>query len=285
MKLVRNVKDMQRLSREWKKQGYSIGLVPTMGFFHEGHLSLMHMAREKCDRLITTLFVNPMQFGPNEDLDAYPRNLEKDQSLAASENVDVLFCPDAKEIYGENFQTTISLRVLPKGLCGADRPGHFDGVATVVTKLFNITQPDLAVFGQKDYQQLALIRQLVADLNFDIEIIGHPIVREPDGLAKSSRNTYLDAEERAVATCLYAAINEAKKMVTRNGGSCSSEEIIQMARDTIERNPQCRVEYVSVVHKQTLQNVAIADRDSVLALAMKVNNKVRLIDNSPLSND
>ncbi len=282
MKIVQTVMEMQRLSREWNKQGLSIGLVPTMGFFHEGHLSLMRLARSRCDKVITTLFVNPMQFGPNEDLDAYPRDFERDESLAKSENVDVMFCPETKEIYGDDFQTSISVNLLSKGLCGADRPGHFDGVATVVTKLFNITQPHLAIFGQKDYQQLALIRQLVSDLNFDIEIIGHPIVRESDGLAMSSRNKYLDENERQLATCLFEAILEAKKMVYKHGGSIASDEIVKMAQDRIEKNPSCRVEYVSVVHKQTLQPVEVADSEAVLALAMKVNNKVRLIDNSPL---
>ncbi|WP_136806372.1 pantoate--beta-alanine ligase [Desulfosediminicola flagellatus] len=282
MKIVQTVMEMQRLSREWNKQGLSIGLVPTMGFFHEGHLSLMRLARSRCDKVITTLFVNPMQFGPNEDLDAYPRDFERDESLAKSENVDVMFCPETKEIYGDDFQTSISVNLLSKGLCGADRPGHFDGVATVVTKLFNITQPHLAIFGQKDYQQLALIRQLVSDLNFDIEIIGHPIVRESDGLAMSSRNKYLDENERQLATCLFEAILEAKKMVYKHGGSIASDEIVKMAQDRIEKNPSCRVEYVSVVHKQTLQPVDVADSEAVLALAMKVNNKVRLIDNSPL---
>lgn len=282
MKIVQTVTEMQRLSREWNKQGLRIGLVPTMGFFHEGHLSLMRLARSRCDKVITTLFVNPMQFGPNEDLDAYPRDFERDESLAKSENVDVMFCPETKEIYGDDFQTSISVNLLSKGLCGADRPGHFDGVATVVTKLFNITQPHLAIFGQKDYQQLALIRQLVSDLNFDIEIIGHPIVRESDGLAMSSRNKYLDENERQLATCLFEAILEAKKMVYKHGGSIASGEIVKMAQDRIEKHPSCRVEYVSVVHKQTLQPVDIADSEAVLALAMKVNNKVRLIDNSPL---
>ncbi|WP_136799271.1 pantoate--beta-alanine ligase [Desulfosediminicola ganghwensis] len=282
MRIVRTTKELQQQANQWRSNGLTIGLVPTMGFFHEGHLSLMREARRKCDRVITTLFVNPMQFGPNEDLDSYPRSFERDQQMAEGEGVDLLFCPDPSEMYGEQFQTKISLDKVSQGLCGADRPGHFDGVATVVTKLFNLAKPHKAVFGQKDFQQLALIRQLVADLNFDIEIIGHPIVREEDGLAMSSRNKYLDANERKIAVCLSQAIGQAKKMLADAGGSLPAQEIITMAESMIEQHPECSVEYVSIVHQSTLRPMEIADGESVLAMAMKVNNKVRLIDNSPL---
>lgn len=282
MRTVRTAAELQRQANEWRSTGLIIGLVPTMGFFHAGHLSLMREARIHCDKVITTLFVNPMQFGPNEDLGSYPRNFARDQNLAEGEGVDLLFCPEPQEMYGENFQTTVSLSRISQGLCGADRPGHFDGVATVITKLFNLAKPHKAVFGQKDYQQLALIRQLVADLNFDIEIIGHPIVREDDGLAMSSRNKYLDAHERKIAVCLFRAIVQARKMLAEAAGNLPSEEIITMAEGMIEQYPECSVEYVGVVHKHTLQPMDVATADSVIALAMKVNDKVRLIDNSPL---
>lgn len=282
MKIIRTIKELQQQADDWRQHGLRIGLVPTMGFFHEGHLSLMRRAGNCCDRVVTTLFVNPMQFGPNEDLDAYPRDFERDSSLAEQEGVAVLFCPEPDQMYGDNFQTTVSVGRLSQGLCGADRPRHFDGVATVVTKLFNAAKPHVAVFGQKDFQQLALIRQLVADLNYDIEIIGHPIVREKDGLAMSSRNKYLDADERKIATCLHKAICAAKTMFQQSDGSVPAEDIENMARTIIENNPECRVDYVRVVNRATLKNVKNADTDSVLVLAVKVNDKVRLIDNAPL---
>lgn len=202
MKIITEVCELQHQADTWRRQGLRIGLVPTMGFFHAGHLALMQRAASCCDRVITTLFVNPMQFGPTEDLDAYPRDFARDSQLAEQEGVAILFAPDRRQMYGPDFQTTVTVEHLASGLCGASRPGHFAGVATVVTKLFLAAKPHVAVFGQKDFQQLALIRQLVLDLNFDIEIIGHPIVREVDGLAMSSRNKYLDAYERQIAVCL-----------------------------------------------------------------------------------
>jgi pantoate--beta-alanine ligase len=243
----------------------------------------MRSAKGRSDRVIVTLFVNPIQFGPNEDLESYPRDFARDRSLAENEGADILFCPEAAEMYSNNFQTKVSVGLLSQGLCGADRPGHFDGVSTVVTKLFNITKPHIAVFGQKDYQQLAVIRQLVSDLSFDIEIVGHPIVREKDGLAMSSRNKYLDAEERTVATCLYSAIVEAQAMFRQHEGTLRAERIEIMARKKIESHPQCSVEYVRVIHAHTLQHVTTTDKESVLVLAMKVNRKVRLIDNALLA--
>lgn len=282
MKIIRTIKELQLQADAWRRQGLRIGLVPTMGFFHEGHLSLMGCAADCCDRVITTLFVNPMQFGPTEDLDAYPRDFARDSALAENEGVDVLFCPEPAEMYGSGFQTTVSLKVLSQGLCGADRPGHFDGVATVVCKLFNAAKPHVAVFGQKDFQQLALVRQLVEDLNFDIEIIGHPIVREKDGLAMSSRNKYLDQAERKIATCLYAALCAAREMFQESGGHMPAENIEAAARSIIETQPGCKVDYATVVNATTLQRVTAADSDCRLILAVKVNNKVRLIDNAPL---
>lgn len=282
MKIVEDRKVLQLQVDEWRNQGLKIGLVPTMGFFHEGHLALMRRAASCCDKVITSLFVNPMQFGPNEDLDAYPRNFERDRSLAEQENVDILFCPDTTQMYGANFQTRVTIDNLSKGLCGASRPGHFDGVATVVTKLFLAAKPHVAVFGQKDFQQLAIIRQMVEDLNFDIEIIGHPIVRESDGLAMSSRNKYLNEHERKIAVCLYESICKAKQMFGQKGDLLTSAEVENMVRSHIEQHPECRVDYASVVHKTTLQHVEKCNENSMLTLAVKVSNKVRLIDNSPL---
>ena len=279
MKVVRTIAEIRAETGAWKEQGGKIGLVPTMGYFHEGHLSLMRCARERCERVVTTLFVNPTQFGPNEDLDKYPRAFERDRDLAEKERVDILFCPDTIEMYGENYQTMVRVGKLSAGLCGADRPGHFDGVATVVTKLFNIVTPDVAVFGCKDFQQLALVRRLVRDLNFDIEIIGHPIVREPDGLAMSSRNKYLEGEDRKIATCLYRALQEAGRMYKENQDTLAAAELEEMARRIIEENGICRTEYASVVDQYTLEPMTRVDDNSVLALAMKVGSRVRLIDN------
>ena len=285
MKVIRTAEEIRHQVDSWRGAGHKIGLVPTMGYFHQGHQALMQWAKEHCDRVITSLFVNPIQFGPGEDLEAYPRDFQRDSSLAEEKGVDVLFCPEVAEMYGDDFQTTVRVGRLSQGLCGASRPGHFDGVATVVTKLFNMINPHVAVFGSKDYQQLTIIRQLVRDLDFAIEIHGHPIVREPDGLAMSSRNTYLDEEERSIATCLYQTLEQAREMVASAGGALSAAEVERMARESIERHPQCRVEYASVVHHRTLVAMEIADANSVLALAVRVNGRVRLIDNCPLGSE
>lgn len=285
MNVIGTVAEIRRQVDGWRREGRRIGLVPTMGYFHEGHLALMRWAKAHCDRVVTSLFVNPIQFGPNEDLDAYPRDFERDRRLAEEQQVDVLFCPEAAEMYGADFQTTVRVDRLSKGLCGANRPGHFDGVATVVTKLFNLVKPHVAVFGQKDFQQLALISQLVRDLNLDIEIFGHPIVREADGLAMSSRNTYLNDDERQIATCLYEALQKAREMVRDHGGAVAAEQVERVARETIECHSQCTVDYASVVHRQSLSAMETANADSVLALAVKISEKVRLIDNAPLADE
>ncbi|WP_163336680.1 pantoate--beta-alanine ligase [Desulfopila sp. IMCC35008] len=283
MILLSKISEIRSLVQEWRQKGESVGLVPTMGYLHEGHLSLMRCAQKECDRIVTSIFVNPMQFGPNEDLDNYPRSLERDRELAEKEGVDALFCPQDGEMYGSNYQTTVRVQKLSQGLCGADRPGHFDGVATVITKLFNIITPDAAIFGEKDFQQLALIRQLTLDLNFDIRIIGHPIVREADGLAMSSRNKYLSIEDRKIATCMYTALQKARVLYREKGEGMPSDEIEKLAKATIEANPQCAVEYTKVVHQLTLQSMEKVTDDSVLTLAMKVSGNVRLIDNGFLA--
>lgn len=285
MKIIQDIPSLQERVDQWRRQDLRIGLVPTMGFFHEGHLSLMRKAKSCCDKVITSLFVNPIQFGPNEDLDAYPRDFERDRDLAERIGVDILFCPEPSLMYGENFQTRVTVAHLSQGLCGATRPGHFDGVTTVVTKLFLAAKPHIAVFGQKDYQQLAVIRQLVNDLNFDIEIIGHPIVREPDGLAMSSRNKYLDEHDRKIAVCLYETICTAKQMYQAQGEKLTTAEVKQMAYSHIEDYPECKIDYATVVDRITLAPTEHCNHNSVLMLAVKIRDKVRLIDNSPLCDE
>ena len=284
MKLVTSVDDVSGLTRSWREKGQKVVLVPTMGWFHEGHLSLMRMARNIGTRVIVSLFVNPIQFGPKEDLAAYPRDLERDRHLAEKEGVDILFAPAVSDMFGQNFQTRVSLSLLSQGLCGANRPGHFDGVATIVSKLFHVTHPHCAVFGQKDLQQIAIIRQMVRDLNFDVEIVGHPIVRERDGLAMSSRNSYLTGEDRRNALCLYEAITRCRQMVENSGGSISIIELTSEAERIIAACPECKAEYVQVVDRYSLQESQELDQNSVLALAVKIGGKVRLIDNAVLMN-
>ena len=280
MKIVQSVKEINSLSNKWKNKGYKVSLVPTMGCLHEGHLSLMRRAKSVTDKTIVSLFVNSKQFGPNEDLDSYPRQFKSDCSLAEGQGVDALFCPDPEEMYPETFQTGINVKLLSQGMCGNDRPEHFGGVATVVTKLFNITVPDVAVFGKKDFQQLVLIRQLVKDLNYNIEIIGAPIFREKDGLAMSSRNRYLDAEGRRCALCLSRSIEAAKDLV-RERNKVSADLIIGKVRKIVDRAGG-RLEYAVVVNESNLVPDKHVDKHSVLALAVKIGDSVRLIDNSKL---
>lgn len=283
MKVIRLPGEMTAWSKKQRTLGHKIGLVPTMGYFHEGHLSLMRMAREKADKVIVSLFVNPIQFGPKEDLEAYPRDFERDSRMAEKEGVDVLFVPEADDMYPKGYQTSVSVSEITRYLCGAQRPGHFDGVATVLTKLFNITAADLAVFGEKDYQQLAVIRRMVLDLNMDIDIVGHPIVREDDGLAMSSRNTYLDAEERKTALCLSRAITQAREKVGE--GLTDWESVEKVVRDYILSFPGTGIDYAAFVDKRTLEPVTIINENTLLALAVKINDRVRLIDNGMVTRD
>ncbi len=266
---------------KWKKDGKTIGFVPTMGFLHEGHLALMKMAHQHSDKVVTSIFVNPRQFGPEEDLDKYPRDIERDTQLARNENIDILFIPTQDVMYPPGYQTTISVPYLAKPLCGKSRPVHFDGVATVVTKLFNLVQPDVAVFGEKDYQQLALIRQMVRDLNFKIQIVGHPIVREPDGLAMSSRNKYLNAEEREDALSLSRGLQHARDRVI-DKKELPADALIAEVREIISAPQSCRIDYVEIVDSVSLAAKQKAQRGDVLAVAAFFNEKVRLIDNTIL---
>ena len=282
MKVITGRQEIQEHALKLRAAGQRIGLVPTMGWFHEGHLALMTRAKGLADKVIVSLFVNPIQFGPSEDLDSYPHDFNRDCALAEKVGVDVLYAPEKEKMYPEGFSTTVHVDGLTEGLCGADRPGHFDGVTTVVAKLFNLTLPHLAVFGEKDFQQLAVIRRLVDDLDFPIEIIGHPIVREKSGLAMSSRNVNLQADEMEAALSLSHAIRAARKTVSQDG-QVSTAAIIEAARETILSHPQCTIDYVSVVNNRSLLPCEQISSDSMLLLAVKINNRVRLLDNSTLS--
>ncbi len=280
MKIIRSAKEINSLSAEWKKAGHRISLVPTMGCLHEGHLSLMRKAKSLTGKAVVSLFVNPKQFGPSEDLDSYPEQFEIDSNLARDEGVDALFCPIREEMYSAAFQTNISVTQFSQGMCGEDRPVHFDGVATVVTKLFNIINPDVAIFGEKDFQQLVIVRQLAEDLNYNIEIVGSPIVREIDGLAMSSRNKYLDNNGRKCALCLSQAIKVCKDLA-RAEGNVLAEVIVDKTKEIV-KNAGGRLEYAVVVNEFTLVPDIFVNKHSVLALAVKIGDSIRLIDNSKL---
>jgi pantoate--beta-alanine ligase len=270
---------MRRRSRELKAGGRSIAFVPTMGFLHEGHLSLMREGRRRCDVLVASIFVNPAQFGPSEDFATYPRNMERDIALSREEGVDILFTPDRGEMYPPGFQTYVQLEQLPHHLCGLSRPVFFRGVATVVSKLFHIVEPDVAVFGEKDYQQLMVIRRMVADLDLGIDVVGGPTVREQGGLAMSSRNAYLTARQRPAALSLNRALQQAAGMVA--GGEREAARVVAAARDLIESFADTAIDYIAVVDPETLEDVPVIDRPVRMALAVKV-GATRLIDNLAL---
>lgn len=276
MEVVTTIGQVREQIKSWRKSGYSIGLVPTMGFLHEGHQSLMAAAKKDNQKVIVTIFVNPLQFGPSEDLASYPRDLERDKIACEKMGVDLIFCPSAAEMYSAHFNSYVDVNGLTDALCGKKRPGHFRGVCTVVTKLFNITQPNRAYFGQKDAQQLAVIKRMVKDLNFDIDIIGCPIVRESDGLAKSSRNSYLSANERIAAICLYQAIELANLLIKQ--GERSVVTIHAAMHDIIAKQSLAKIDYIEFVDLQTLKSVELLEQDSLCALAVFI-GKTRLIDN------
>ena len=277
MKTISKVTEMQQIALKHKKEGKTVGLVPTMGYLHEGHLSLVRLAKKNADIVIVSIFVNPTQFGPNEDLDKYPRDLARDMELCEKEEVDYVFNPLPEEIYPENFQTYVELTKLPQYLCGKSRPTHFRGVATVVTKLFNITLPDIAVFGKKDYQQLKIIQQMTKDLNLPIDIIGGPIIREKDGLAMSSRNKYISEEERESALSLSKSLKLAQELV--NNGETNLSVIREKIKKYIEQFPYTEIDYISTVDKELLTDVdELPSQGFLLALAVKV-GRARLIDN------
>ena len=276
IKVIHKAEEIQKRSEQIRCQGKSIVLVPTMGFFHEGHLSLMRKGRELGDDLVISIFVNPAQFGPHEDFESYPRDLERDLQLAREIGVDAVFTPDNMELYPEGFQTYIELEKLPNHLCGLSRPVFFKGIATVVAKLFNIVKPHVAIFGEKDYQQLTVIRRMVNDLNFNINIIGGPTVREPDGLAMSSRNNYLTPKQRPAALTLYKALVKAKDLL--KNGVKDAGEIIQVATKLITSHPETGIDYISICDPECLDTIKTIDRPALMALAVNV-GKTRLIDN------
>ena len=280
IEIINTIKEMQRYSDLARQEGKTVAFVPTMGFLHEGHLSLMKKGRELADILVASIFVNPAQFGPNEDLATYPRNIERDLELLKKEGVDIAFIPDGKEIYPKGFQTYVELKNLPNHLCGLSRPVFFRGVATVVIKLFNIVKPHYAVFGQKDFQQLLVIKQMVKDLNLDIEIIGAPIVREPDGLAMSSRNSYLSPEQRIHALILYKSLKKAGEIL--KNGIRDSSKIIEEATALIKSCPDTSIDYVIICDPETLEDVEIIEKPALMAIAVKV-GATRLIDNMILT--
>ncbi len=276
MEIINSLEKMRQLSRSWREAGITISLVPTMGFFHQGHLSLMDQALRLSQRVVVSLFVNPTQFGPSEDLDKYPRDEDRDIRLAEERGVHCLFMPRAEKIYNPGHQTWIEVTEVSKGLCGRSRPGHFRGVATIVAKLFNIVEPDIAIFGEKDFQQLQVIRTMVRDLNFPVKIYGHPIVREDDGLAMSSRNTYLSPEERKQALCLNQAVKLARTLVLE--GCRQRAEIVKKVQDLIAGYPLARVDYIFIGDPETLEEPETIPSPALIALAVHIGS-TRLIDN------
>lgn len=276
MEIIRTVADMKARAAAWKAEGLSIGLVPTMGSLHEGHESLMDAAREASDRVVVSVFVNPIQFGPGEDYEAYPRDLERDARICERHGVDVVFHPEVDDMYVPAHNTFVVMETLTDSLCGASRPGHFRGVCTVVTKLFNIVQPHRAFFGQKDAQQLAIIKRMVADLNMNVTVVGCPIVREADGLAKSSRNAYLSAEERQAALVLSRAVFAGKEAV--EAGERDAAVLKALMSGIIEAEPLARIDYVEVVDGATMQPTDAIGAMALIAMAVYIGN-TRLIDN------
>lgn len=274
MQVTTTVAETRALVKSWKKEGKTVGLVPTMGYLHEGHASLIRKCREENDIVVVSVFVNPTQFGPNEDLEAYPRDFQRDSALCESLGADLIFHPEPEEMYQDPC-AYVSIETLSENLCGRTRPIHFRGVCTVVSKLFHIVAPDKAYFGQKDAQQLAIIRKMVRDLNFDIEIVGCPIIREEDGLAKSSRNTYLNPQERQAALCLSRAVKRGQELIAPG---MDSEAVLSEMRKVIEAEPLAKIDYVSMVDALTMKDVEKVDRDVLVAMAVYI-GKTRLIDN------
>ena len=274
MKILKTVHDVRKLVNQWKKEGKTIGLVPTMGYLHEGHLSLIEKCKKENDKVIVSIFVNPTQFGENEDLTSYPKDIKRDSSLCENLGVDLIFNPDASEMYQDPC-TFVNIESLSNHLCGKSRPIHFRGVCTVVSKLFIIINPDNAYFGQKDAQQLAIIKKMVKDLNFDINIVGCPIVREEDGLAKSSRNVYLNPKERKAALCLSKAINVGKTLANTE---TNADKIKSEMRKIIEAEPLAKIDYIEIVDNDTMQPVSEMKENTLAAMAVFI-GKTRLIDN------
>ncbi|NTU47538.1 MAG: pantoate--beta-alanine ligase [Syntrophobacteraceae bacterium] len=280
MRIIEGVTEMQQQADAWRRENRRIALVPTMGYFHEGHLTLMRAVRNHGDVLVISIFVNPAQFGPNEDLDRYPRDLERDLRLARELGVDVAFVPRTQEIYPDGYQTFVEVKEITQVLCGKSRPVFFRGVATVVAKLFNIVKPHAAIFGEKDFQQLMTIRRMVADLNMDVEILGHPTVREADGLAMSSRNAYLSPDQRVAARRLSQSLKEAQVLVDK--GERRADAIMNRVREVLAEGDDVRIDYAELRDPQTFEEVSQVSAPTLLALAVFV-GMARLIDNCVLA--
>ena len=276
MLIVKTVDEVRAHVKAWRKEGLSVGLVPTMGYLHEGHGSLISASVKDNDKTVVSVFVNPMQFSPNEDLESYPRDMERDSALCEHLGADLIFNPEPEEMYKDGFSSYVDMSVLTEDLCGKSRPIHFRGVCTVVNKLFNIVTPDRAYFGEKDAQQLAIIKHMVYDLNMDIEIIGCPIVREEDGLAKSSRNTYLSADERKAALVLSRAVKLGQELI--ENGERDARVITDSMKVLIEKEPLARIDYVKIVDADTIQPVDTIEKPILCAMAVYI-GKTRLIDN------
>ena len=276
MKIVDNISRMSTFTKIMKREGKSIGFVPTMGYLHEGHLSLARTAKKHTDMVVMSIFVNPLQFGAGEDLDKYPRDLKRDEELARVAGVDVIFYPSEKEMYPEGYATYVNVERLTDNLCGASRPGHFKGVTTVVAKLFEIVKPDIAYFGWKDAQQAIIIRKMAKDLNMDVEIKILPTIREKNGLAMSSRNAYLSENEREDALSLHRSLKKAEELIA--GGERDSKKIIKAMEETIKTIPTARIDYISVVDTKELKNMKTIFGEALIALAISI-GKTRLIDN------
>lgn len=281
MKIVNTINEVREAVKAWHKQGLTVGLVPTMGYLHEGHASLIARASKENDRVVVSDFVNPIQFAPNEDLASYPRDIDRDAKVCEENGADIIFHPTPEEMYHKNFSTFVDITGPSEELCGKSRPIHFRGVCTVVSKLFLIASPDRAYFGQKDAQQLAVIKRMVRDLNFDIEIVGCPIIREADGLAKSSRNTYLSPEERKAAVILHKALEKGKELVLN--GEKSAKAVIDTVTQIINSEPLAKIDYVQVVDFPNIKVVEDINGDILTAVAVYI-GKTRLIDNFIIEN-
>ncbi len=275
MQVVKQISEVRKIVKDWKRQGLTVGLVPTMGYLHEGHKSLIVRAVAENDRVVVSDFVNPTQFAPNEDYETYPRDIEADAKLCADAGASLIFNPEPEEMY-DNALTSVNMTKITEVLCGKTRPTHFSGVCTVVSKLFNIVTPDRAYFGQKDAQQLCVIKKMVKDLNFDIEIVGCPIVRESDGLAKSSRNTYLNNAEREAALCLSRSLEKGKKLI--EGGEESVEAVLDVIKTEINKEPLAKIDYAELVDLEDLSPLVKTKKPFLCAIAVYI-GKTRLIDN------
>jgi len=282
MRVINTVAEMQACADASRASGKTIALVPTMGFLHEGHVSLMRLARERADTVVVSIFVNPTQFGPNEDYSSYPRDWDRDLDIVTGAGADSIFAPDAAEMYPAGYQTSVQVSDITQYLCGASRPVHFEGVATVVTKLFNCVKPHIAIFGEKDFQQLMVIKRMVKDLNMHIEIVGAPIVREPDGLAMSSRNTYLTPSERAAALSLSRSLAGAQGLFQT--GERNAAVLADYVSRSIQREDCARIDYIKVCDAETLRDIEVVSGDALLAVAVYF-GKARLIDNMVLQAD